>query len=301
VTADDGIRLHVEEVGTQDAELVVVFVHGYTLALGSWHYQRLALAQPGVRLVFFDLRSHGCSERAPSDSCDIDQLGRDVGSVLEAAAADRRTVLVGHSMGGMTIMALAEQRPELLGAQVRGVALLSTTTGGLAGVDLGLPPALARVRLVALPVLARGMRARPRLAEFTRRTGSDLSWWLTRSYSFGDRAVSPALVDYVGALIAATPVEVIADFFGTLMGYDKVRAVPALSAVQTLIVCGDADRLTPLSHSLAMKEELPAAELLVVPGAGHLAMMEQPELVNTALRALLLCAVRSPVDRSRGG
>ncbi|MBA2552968.1 MAG: alpha/beta hydrolase [Geodermatophilaceae bacterium] len=294
VTADDGIRLHVEEVGHADADLVVVFVHGYTLALGSWHYQRLALARPGVRLVFYDLRSHGRSERAPSDSCEIDQLGRDLATVLEAATPDRPAVLVGHSMGGMAIMALADQQPELFGGQVRGVALLSTTTGGLADVDLGLPRVLAPLKLVALPLLARGMRARPRLAELTRRSGSDLSWWLTKSYSFGDAAVSPALVDYVGELIAAVPVEVVADFFGTLMGYDKVRALAALAGVHTLIVCGDADRLTPLSHSRAMADALPAAQYVVVPGAGHLALMEQPDLVNAAVSGLLDRAVARP-------
>lgn len=299
ITADDGVRLHVEEVGPVDAELVIVFVHGYTLALGSWHYQRLALAGTGVRLVFYDLRSHGQSERATSDSSEIDQLGRDLDAVLEAAAGDRPTVLVGHSMGGMTVMALADLRPDRFGGQVCGVALLSATTGGLADVDLGLPRVLTPLKLLALPVLVRGMRARPRLAELTRRSGSDLSWWLTRSYSFGDGAVSPALVEYVGQLIAATPVEVIADFFRTLLGFDKVRALPALAGVETLIVCGDADRLTPLSHSRAMAEELPAAELLVVPGAGHLAMMEQPELVNAALRALLDRSVAAAADRRR--
>lgn len=300
VFTDDGIRLHVEEVGPPDADLVVVFVHGYTLALGSWHYQRLALADPGVRLVFYDLRSHGRSQRGRSDSSDVEQLGRDLDSVIGTAAGDRPIVLVGHSMGGMTIMALAEQRPELFGAQVRGVALLSTTTGGLAGVDLGLPRVFAPLKLVALPLLATGMRASPRLAELTRRTGSDLSWWLTKSYSFGDRTVSPALVDYVGGLIAATPVEVIADFFGTLMGYDKVRALATLRQVQTLIVCGDADRLTPLSHSQAMAEELPDAKLVILPGAGHLAMLEQPDAVNTALRPLLANAAASSLHRRRG-
>lgn len=296
VTTDDGVRLYVEEVGPLTAPLVVVFVHGFTLASGCWHYQRRALTGPDRRLVFVDLRSHGRSQRAPSESCEIDQLGSDLGSVLDAAAGDRPVVLVGHSMGGMSILALAEQRPELFGAQVRAVALVSTSSGGLAGVDLGLPKALTPLKLLAMPVLAKGMRARPKLAEWTRRAGSDLSWWLTRSYSFGDQDVSPALVDYVGDLIGATPVEVIADFFGTLMGHDKVTALPALRRTEVLLVCGDSDRLTPLPHSQAMADELPDAELLVVEGAGHLALMEQPEPVNAALAGLLADAV---VDRVR--
>lgn len=290
VRTDDGLELHVEEVGAPDAELVLIFVHGFTLALGSWHYQRLGLAGPGRRLVFCDLRSHGRSGRGTAESCDIDQLGRDVGSVLDATAGERPVVLVGHSMGGMALLALAEQRPELFGEQVRAVALLSTSSGGMAGVDLGLPKALSSFKLVALPLLARGMRARPKLAELTRRLGSDLSWSLTRAYSFGDPQVSPSLVDYVGRMIADTPVEVIADFFATLMGHDKVAALPVLRAVDTLVVCGGDDRITPLSHSESIAAALPATRLLEIDGAGHLAMLEQPVLVNAALEELVVHA-----------
>ena len=56
-------------------------------------------------------------------------LGRDLDAVLRALAPDGPLVLVGHSMGGMTIMALAEQRPELFAERVAGVALLSTSAG----------------------------------------------------------------------------------------------------------------------------------------------------------------------------
>ncbi len=287
VGTDDGITLHVEEDGDADAPLVILLVHGYTLTLGSWHYQRIALAGPRRLVVSYDQRSHGRSDRATEDSCDVEQLGRDLLSVIDATAGERPVVLVGHSMGGMTILSLAEQRPELFGGQVCGVALLSTTTGGLAGLDLGLPRFLSPLKLVALPVLARGMRARPKLAEALRRAGSDLSWWLTRVYSFGSPDVSPALVDYVGTQIAETPVEVVADFFGALMGADTVQALPVLDTVPTLVVCGDADRMTPLAHSEAMVHELSHARLVVVPGAGHLAMMERPDVVGAALEELI--------------
>jgi len=299
VIADDGIALAVQEVGSLDAPLAVVLVHGYTLATGSWHYQRLALAGPDVRLVFYDQRSHGASQRGSAESAQLDQLASDLHAVIHATAGDHPVVLIGHSMGGMTILALAQARPELFGEQVRAVALLSTTTGALADVDLGLPRFLAPLKLLALPALARGVRAQPRLAELTRRTGSDLSWWLTRLYSFGDPEVSPALVDYVGALIASTPVDVIGEYFATLMGQDTVSALSALRGVPTLIVCGDKDRLTPLAHSAAMAAQLPDAELLVVQGGGHLAMMEHPDPVNDALLALLDRAFAAAADGSR--
>ena len=85
VRTDDGIPLEVEEVGPADAPLTVVFVHGLALALGSWHYQWLGLAdmtRPRLRMVFYDQRSHGRSGRAAADTVTIDQLGNDLYRVL---------------------------------------------------------------------------------------------------------------------------------------------------------------------------------------------------------------------------
>ena len=75
-------------------------------------------------MVFWDQRSHGRSGRSDLTHATIDQLGDDLLAVLEATTAPGRpVVLVGHSMGGMTIMALADRHPELFGDRVVGVAL----------------------------------------------------------------------------------------------------------------------------------------------------------------------------------
>ncbi len=295
VTTGDGVPLSVEEVGPADAPLTVIFVHGYTLAMGSWHYQRRGLADmrnPRLRMVFYDQRSHGRSGRGPADSASIEQLGRDLDVVLNELAPTGPVVLVGHSMGGMTVMALVEAHPEYFGPRVVGVALLSTSTGRLAEVSLGLPAALAKLRAPILPLLLRGMRSRAALIERGRRVGSDIAWLLTRRYSFGSPDVSPALVEYVGGMIAATPVDVIADFYPALNNHDKLDALGHLRTVETLIVVGERDLLTPLAHSQGMAAELPSAELLVVSGAGHLAMMERPTAVNLRLRTFLHRAAR---------
>jgi pimeloyl-ACP methyl ester carboxylesterase len=296
VTTDDGVPLAVEEVGPRDAPLTVVFVHGYCLAMGSWHYQRLGLAdmtKPRLRMVFYDCRSHGRSGRAPTETATIDQLGDDLLRVLTDLVPTGPVVLVGHSMGGMTIMALADRHPELFGPRVIGVALLSTSTGRLAEVSLGLPAVTARLRAPVLPLALRLMRSRAGLIERSRRIGSDIAWLLTRRYSFGSGDVSPALVEYVGQMIAATPVEVVADFFPALNAHDKLSALDRLRDLETLVVVGDKDLLTPVDHSRRMAEALPNAELLVLEGAGHLAMMERPAIVTLRLRAFLHRAYRA--------
>src|SRR6476646_4849106 len=127
VIADDGVPLHVEidEADTPGSPLTVVFVHGYALNLDCWHFQRAAY-RGLVRTVFYDQRSHGRSGRSTEDHANIEQLGHDLLSVLDAAVPEGPIVLVGHSMGGMTVVALAEEYPELFGDRIVGVGLVGT-------------------------------------------------------------------------------------------------------------------------------------------------------------------------------
>jgi pimeloyl-ACP methyl ester carboxylesterase len=290
VRADDGVALHVEEVGRPDAPLTVVFSHGYTQEMAVWHYQRKALADdPDVRCVFWDQRSHGRSARGAAESATIDQLGRDLHAVLEAVAPEGPVVLVGHSMGGMTIMALADAHPELFGPRVTGAALVSTSTGKLADATFGLPAALMPVTRRALPWLTRGMRKRPQPFERTRRLGTDLAFVIARYEAFGDQDVSPALVEFVERMTAGTKIDVIAEFYDTFTTHDKVAALDVLRGVATLVLVGDKDRITPRDHSELIADLLDDAdaEMVVVQGAGHMVPLEQPALVNQHLRALL--------------
>jgi pimeloyl-ACP methyl ester carboxylesterase len=304
VRTDDGIPLEVEEVGPADAPLTVVFVHGLALALGSWHYQWLGLAdmtRPRLRMVFYDQRSHGRSGRAPAETVTIDQLGDDLYRVLAEVAPSGPVVLVGHSMGGMAVMSLVDRHPELFGPRVIGVALISTSTGRLSEVSFGLPAVTARLRSPVMPLVLRAMRSWPGLIERGRQVGADLAWLLTRHYSFGSSEVSPALVDYVERLIAGTPVDVVAEFFPALTAHEKLGSLSRLAGLEVLIMVGDKDLLTPEEHSRRMAQLLPHAELLVLDGAGHLAMMERPALVNLRLRAFLHRAYRAAATGSHRG
>lgn len=308
VHTTDGVALHVQEDGPADAPLTAVFVHGYCLNLDSWCFQRHGLADirnPRVRRVFYDQRSHGRSARAPSETASIDRLGEDLYELVRQVAPTGPVVLVGHSMGGMTVLALADLHPELFadpaegGPRVVGVALLATSTGRMAEVTLGLPALLARVRASLTPYLVRGMRWRASWVERGRRATGDVAFLLTRRYSFGTRDVSPWLVEYVGAMIAGTPVEVIADFLPAVTSHEREGGLAALRSVPTLVLVGDRDLLTPPAHSRAIADGLPDAELVVVADAGHLVIMERPELVNLHLRAFLHRAARGAFPARR--
>jgi pimeloyl-ACP methyl ester carboxylesterase len=296
VQADDGVLLSVEEIGPRDAPLTVVFVHGYTLSMASWAFQRRTLAaelatanghRPDARLVFYDQRGHGASGRGRPERSTIEQLARDLATVLETRVPRGPVVLVGHSMGGMTIMGLAALRPELFGPKIAAVALISTSSGQLAELNFGLPELLTRVRAAVFPVAAWTMRRRPALAERTRRLAADLVSVVTRSLSFASADVDPALGRYVDAMIAGTPVDVIAEFYPALAGMDEIGSLEPLRAVPTLVLTGDKDKMIPKEHSDLIVERLPDAEYVVVPDAGHLVLLEKPAEVTAALTALL--------------
>lgn len=286
VRTDDGVALHVEYDGDPSAPLTVVMVHGFTARLGEFDLQRAAV-RSRARVVLYDQRGHGNSRKGRVEHATIDQLGRDLASVLEQTVPPGPVVLLGHSMGGMTLMALARQRPELFGTRVVGAYLLATSSGGL--VDAGPAGIAVRVlrRLHLLRPALLWLRLWSPVLELLRRPGTSIGRAYIRHYLFGRDDADPALVTVVQDLLEETPLTVTAAFYATLLDHDEVASLEVLRRVPVTIVVGDSDRLTPVSHSRLMAAALPDAELLVIPGAGHSVNISRPHIVDDALLRLL--------------
>ncbi|BAJ28931.1 putative peptidase S33 family protein [Kitasatospora setae KM-6054] len=294
VPAADGTELYVE-VDEPDGDApgpTVVFCHGYCLNQDSWHFQRAAL-RGALRTVFWDQRSHGRSERSRAylagEGASIDLLGADLEAVLDAVVPDGPVVLVGHSMGGMTVMALADRRPDLFGpdGRVAGVALVGTLAGGWDAVPLGLPAVGAKVVKRVAPGVMRALGRQVDLVEATRRWGSDLAAVFYRRFSFGSADVDPSVARFAEQLLDATPIDVVAEFYPAFSAHDKLAALPALDGLPVLVLAGTKDLLTPPEYSEAIAAALPGARLVLVEGAGHLVMLERPGTVDRELAALL--------------
>ena len=195
VTTPEGIQLHVEITGADNAPLIVVFAHGFCLDMGTFHFQRKALSQmDGVRTVSYDQPGHGRSGRLERGEYTLDLLATALLTVIEqTTSVDSTIVLVGHSMGGMAIMAMADIAPELFAVdgRVAGVALISTSAGG---VTFGMPEVLVRFRKPLLPLISGAGWVTAGMLDRAREASTDLAWLLTRKYSFGSGKVSPALV-----------------------------------------------------------------------------------------------------------
>jgi pimeloyl-ACP methyl ester carboxylesterase len=286
VTTDDGIDLYVEVVDGPPDRATLVFVHGFCLDMGTFHFQRRAFAGR-YRAVFYDQPGHGRSGRLHHGEYTLDALGAGLRAVLDKTVPVGPVVLIGHSMGGMTIMALAEQAPAIFTDRVAGVVLISTSAGGLDEVTFGLPAVMTRFRRPLLPVVRNAARLSTAVVDRARRASRDLAFLLTRRYGFGSTEASPALVSYVERMNSLTTTEVIARYVHTLHTHARRLALAALRPVPVLVVCGDCDVLTPLSLSEEIVRELPDAELVVVPGGGHVVLLEYADRVNEALGRFL--------------
>jgi pimeloyl-ACP methyl ester carboxylesterase len=303
VVTDDALDLHVEidEPGdfggrpATDHDLTVVFVHGYSLNLDCWHFQRAAY-RGEVRTVFYDQRSHGRSARSAEGGCTIDQLGHDLRRVIEDTVPGR-CVVVGHSMGGMSIISLAEQYPEMFGDKVVGVALLSTTAGGL---DPG------RILFPMLPLglggrfMGRAVRTLDighRVVDVARGWGHAVADVVTDRYAFGTDDVPASYVEFVYSMLDATPFAVVADFYPAFATLDKFEHLAPLGRVPTSIICGTEDKITSVGHSRKLHSRIPGSSLLECEGAGHMVLLEQHEEVTAELDDLLSLAQREEPPR----
>jgi pimeloyl-ACP methyl ester carboxylesterase len=306
VTTADGVPLVVREVGPVTAPLTVVFAHGFCLRMGSFHFQRAALAQrwgDQVRMVFYDQRGHGQSSAAPVVTYTVEQLGQDLETILQVMVPRGPVVLVGHSMGGMTVLSHARQFPQHYGQRVVGAALISSAAEGLSRSPLGeilQNPALEAVRFAA--------RYAPKMVHRTRGAARSVLRPILRTTSFGDEKMSPSVVAFSEDMIHDTPIATLVEFLHALEVHDESAALPVLARIPTMIACGDHDVLTPVKHSDEMAAVLRDTELVIVPGAGHLVQLEAPDVINDALVRLveratpskLVAFARRLKDRARG-
>lgn len=272
VVSADGVRINVEidEPEPETPPLpTIVFVHGVICTLDTWHYQRLAL-RGKARMVFMDQRSHGASDVADRESSTIENLAADLHAVVEACT-DGPVVLVGHSMGGMTIMQMAADHPAMFGDQVVGVMLVSTSS---------------RLRLVS-------SSAARRIVPFARHAAPLVDWGkgfnsysVVRRWGLGPNA-QERHVDMTNEMILRAPTRVLTDFHPMFAALDVRHALEALSHVMTIVVTGTHDSITPLSHSRGIAEGITGSSLVIFEDTGHMAMFEEHARVSELIGDLV--------------
>jgi 3-oxoadipate enol-lactonase len=238
-----------------------VLLHAFPLNARMWEPQ-LELASHGWRIVAPHLRGFADGGSDPQ-SFTVDDYAGDVIDLLDALRIEE-AVIGGLSMGGYTAFAILRRAPRY----VRGLILADTrsqadTPEGVAG----------RTRMLQL------------LAE--KGPSAVVDEMIPKLLGASTRASHPELADRVRTLALSNPTEAIAGAIRVLMTRPDSTALLSSIHVPTLIVVGEEDTLTPPALSEEMHRAIAGSELVVLPRAGHLSSLEQPDAFNSALAAFL--------------
>jgi pimeloyl-ACP methyl ester carboxylesterase len=283
VPSADGTALHVEVFGPEDGETIVL-AHGWTEALRFWAYVIRGLEDKGLRVVAYDLRGHGDSAPARGGDYAIPRFGEDLEAVLAACVPEgRRAVVVGHSLGAMSIASWAERHE--VQRRAKAAALLNTGVGDLIAEHLILP--LPKIAQALNRTIARHgfLGSRAPLPRFS----TPLSYATIRYIAFG-RDASAAQVAFFERMLVTCPPQVRADVGIAMSEMDLHDALPRLT-VPTVVIAGADDKLTPPSHARRIADMLPELRCLtVLENTGHMTPLERPAVVIEALAELATLA-----------
>ena len=238
----------------------ILFVHGFPLSRAIWQPQIKALAK-NYRVIAPDLRGHGESS-APAGVYAMDTFAED----LQALIAERKcgpVILVGHSMGGYLSFAFYRKFPQ----SVRALVLFCTR---------------------ATADSEEGKIVRENLAQRAERESPvAVAEQMLPKMLAASAAARPDLVEQVRQIMLSTSLN---GLTGSLRGMaarpSSLELLPKIN-VPTLVVAGEHDAIIPAAESAALAAAIPHAELAVIPGAGHLASLENPDAVIATLRAFL--------------
>jgi len=260
LAASDGVELGWEAHGTG---LPIVFSCGFSTTRENFRPQVAPLVAAGHRVVLWDYRGHGASG-APADPAaySFDQVLDDLGRVLDAAAPGERCVLAGFSFGGALSLHFALRRPE----RVRALVLIDTGPG------FKNPEAQARW-LAQIERIAGNVETKGLGSFVTSRAAAT---------AIGRRPELPAAERAARAIAAMQPHGVA--HFGRRVAGPVPACIDELArvAAPALVLIGAEDEAY-LRAADVLAARIPHATKVVIPGAGHVTTIEEPEAVTTAI------------------
>lgn len=240
----------------------LLLIHGFPLTARMWEPQ-LEVAEHGWRVVAPYLR--GFDGRSPRsiDAASMDDFAEDIAALLQTLAIPQ-AVVGGLSMGGYVSLALYRMAPALF--------------SGLILADTRADTDSAATRL-----------NRQRLIETVTESGPGAvaDTLLPSLLGATTRNTQPALVAHVREMIASVTADpIIAATHAMMTRGDSLQTLPSIR-VPTLVIVGEEDTLTPPDLSRAMASAVPGADLAMIPRAGHLSNLEQPQPFNGVLSNFL--------------
>jgi pimeloyl-ACP methyl ester carboxylesterase len=280
VETPDGATLHVEIEGPQEAP-VLVFVHGWGMDAGIWWEARRMLSQR-FEVVVYDLAGLGRSTQPRDGRYSLERFADDLMAVV-SRAGPRKVILIGHSIGGMTVLTFCRRHPEMLGRQVAGIVLENTTH-----IDPTRTTILGKALHAMKPLLGPLMRLDVWL--------QPLVWMMNwQSYLSGSTHIAlriggfgttptKAQLEQMALCVTRNPPAVQAKGNLAMMRWDVTDDLPKMR-IPALVFIGGRDLVTRPSAGETIAARVPEARPQRMARAGHMGPLEFAHDYNTAIAA----------------
>lgn len=271
----DGARLYVEAHGPAGAP-TLVFTHGWGLDSTIWWYARRYLAGR-FRVVVWDLPGLGRSRGAIT----LDDFARNLAAVVRWA--DAPVVLVGHSIGGMTIQTLFRQRELVHDDRIQGVVLLNTTYTNPLKTMIASKLMVALQRPVLEPIMRVAVVLQPIVWLCAWQGYLSGSAHLANRIGFG-RHVTRSQLDHNTLLATRNPPGASARGNLAMFRWDATGAMAA-AAVPVMVVTGQLDIVTLPSAGETITKDASATAVTKMDGVNHMGFLERHADYNAAIAA----------------
>jgi 3-oxoadipate enol-lactonase len=254
-TADlDGVSIFYHDEGQGEPLLMI---HGFPLSSDLYQPQRAALSHR-FRVITPDLRGMGRSDVLPG-SYSMDTYADDMAALLDHLGIGQ-AIVGGMSMGGYVLFALLRRHPD----RVKGIILINTKAAAdTEDARQGRYKMAEQARSESASAIAETMLPKM-LTQQTREQQADLA-------------------DFVHRMMAATPVDGIIGALEAMAQRPDSTALLGSIQVPTLIITGSEDALIPPAVAQELHSTIPNAELVIIDGAAHAAVLERPAAVNRAI------------------
>lgn len=220
----------------------VLFIHGAGGGQFSWSFQK-GFFERQFNPIIIELPGHGAS--GGEGEKEIENYAKHVYPFLRALGLET-LFLVGHSMGGAIVQTLALTHPEV----IKGIVLVGTGA-----------------RLKVLPVLLEGIKNH--FEETIKRIVQ---------YAYSKKAPPELIERGIEHLMTCRP-QVLYNDFLACDRFDLMKEVEKIN-LPTLIICGSDDEMTPVKFSEFLHHHIGHSKIEILPDAGHMVMMESPEVFN---------------------
>lgn len=283
ITGADGSTLHVEIEGDPDKP-VAILTHGWALDSTAWYYVRRQLSSR-YRLVLWDLPGLGASSQPADGRYTVARLAEDLRRVIDGTA-DGPVTLVGHSIGGMMILTLCRLHPELLADKVRGIVFMDTThVWPLRTVMAGGLLRLLRWPLIE-PLLYLTILLWPLVWLMNWQSYFNGTSHLVNRLTSLSRDVTRGQLEFATRFNVKDKPSVVAKGLLAVLRWDEAET-PAGISVPTLVITGDADRITLPEAGVGMSRMIPDAQLVRIDPAGHNGLLEEGQQYSDAIARLV--------------